>query len=191
MEKNLEIFCVTDKHLNFFNDIKYKLAAVGKNNFPSNYMTCNTGENIFYKEEFYSELTFHYWFWKNKLDINKDNWVGFCQRRRFWTKKKINSQLINSLIVKENLLKEIPINCENFDSFLCEREHVNKIKKIKMIKKGLKSLIKNPRILFDINKQTLKFQFEMQHGYDILDKAIDLLDSQDNYNFIKRSNKCK
>ena len=38
MDKDLEIFCVTDKHLNFFNDIKYKLAAVGKNNFPSNYL---------------------------------------------------------------------------------------------------------------------------------------------------------
>ena len=50
MDKDLEIFCVTDKHLDFFNDIKYKLAAVGKNNFPSNYITCNSGENIFYKE---------------------------------------------------------------------------------------------------------------------------------------------
>ena len=46
MDKNLEIFCVTDKHFNFFNDIKYKLAAAGKNNFPSSYITCNTGEKI-------------------------------------------------------------------------------------------------------------------------------------------------
>ncbi len=30
----------------FFNDIKYELTAVGKNNFPSNYITCNTGKNI-------------------------------------------------------------------------------------------------------------------------------------------------
>ena len=46
MINNIEIFCVTDKHFNFFNDIKYKLATVGINNFPSNYITCNTGENI-------------------------------------------------------------------------------------------------------------------------------------------------
>ena len=46
MDKNLEIFCVTDKYFNFFNDTKYKLAAVVKNNFSSNYITCNTGENI-------------------------------------------------------------------------------------------------------------------------------------------------
>ncbi len=89
MEKNLEIFCVTDKHLNFFDNIKYKLAAVGKNNFPSNYITCNTGENIFYKEEYYSELTFHYWFWKNLLNNYSDEtWIGFCQKRRFWLQKK-------------------------------------------------------------------------------------------------------
>jgi hypothetical protein len=46
MDKDLEIFCVTDKHLNFFNGIKYKFAAVGKNNFPSNCITYNTGKNI-------------------------------------------------------------------------------------------------------------------------------------------------
>ena len=185
MKNKIEMYCITHKRVSFLEDLDYILVNVGSDNISKKYLNCDTGENIIKKEKYYSELTFHYWFWKNKLDINKDNWVGFCQRRRFWTKKKINSQLINSLIVKENLLKEIPINCENFDSFLCEREHVNKIKKIKMIKKGLKSLIKNPRILFDINKQTLKFQFEMQHGYDILDKAIDLLDSKDKYDFRK------
>ena len=145
-KSNLDIYCVTNKRLPHIENANYKLVGASQNTFPENYINCNSGINIFEKEVYYSELTFHYWFWKNKLDINRDNWVGFCQRRRFWTKKKINSQLINSLIVKENLLKEIPIDYENFDSFLCEQEHVNKIKKIKMIKKGLKSLIKNPRI---------------------------------------------
>ena len=32
MNNDIEIFCVTDEHLNFFNDIKYELAAVGKKN---------------------------------------------------------------------------------------------------------------------------------------------------------------
>ena len=40
-------------------------------------------ENIYNKEKHYSELAFHYWYWKNKLDINNENWIGFCQRRRF------------------------------------------------------------------------------------------------------------
>jgi hypothetical protein len=46
MNNNIEIFCVTDKYFNFFNDIKYKLTGVGKNNFPSNYITYNIGKNI-------------------------------------------------------------------------------------------------------------------------------------------------
>ena len=82
-----EIFCVTNKHLKFFEKIDYNLAAVGKDKFPPKYIKCDTGENIFYKEENYSELTFHYWFWKNKLNDFSDNiWIGFCQRRRFWVK---------------------------------------------------------------------------------------------------------
>ena len=89
MDKDLEIFCVTDKHLNFFNDIKYKLASVGKNNFPPNYITCNTGENIFYKEEYYSELTFHYWFWKNLLNnYLMRSGLDFVKKEDFGCKKK-------------------------------------------------------------------------------------------------------
>ena len=44
--------------------------------------------NIFEKEVYYSELTFQYWYWKNKLDINDKSWIGFCQKRRFWLKKE-------------------------------------------------------------------------------------------------------
>ena len=109
MDKNLEIFCVTDKHFNFFNDIKYKLAAVGKNNFPSNYITCNTGENIFYKEEYYSELTFHYWFWKNLLNnYSSETWIGFCQKRRFWLQKKEDLNLKINKNIKDKFLYKIP-----------------------------------------------------------------------------------
>ena len=50
-------------------------------------MTEKTGDNIREKNSSYGELTFHYWFWKNKIDefIN-DEWFGFvttedfCQR---------------------------------------------------------------------------------------------------------------
>jgi|TARA_B100001964_G_scaffold163662_1_gene179655 hypothetical protein len=45
MDKDLETFCVTDELLNFFDDIKYKLADVEKK-IPFNYITCNAGENI-------------------------------------------------------------------------------------------------------------------------------------------------
>ena len=99
MNKNLKIFCVTNKHYKYLNKVNYNLAAVGKNRFPKNYIRCDKGKNIFYKEEYYSELTFHYWFWKNELKKykNKNIWLGFCQKRRFWLKKKSNRFQINNL----------------------------------------------------------------------------------------------
>jgi hypothetical protein len=57
-------------------------------------------DNIFFKEKYYSELTFHYWYWKNILDINKDNWVGFCQKRRFWINNGSNLNDINRENIK-------------------------------------------------------------------------------------------
>ena len=78
MEK-LKIYCVTDKVLNNLENTNLILAGVGRDKFPSNYLICNTKDNIFFKEKYYSELTFHYWFWKNMLDKNENNWIGFCQ----------------------------------------------------------------------------------------------------------------
>ena len=82
---NLEIFCITNKPVYFLENTRYNMVAVGKNEFPSNYIRCDKGDNIFYKEQNYSELTFHYWFWKNRLnDFDENTWIVFCQKRRFW-----------------------------------------------------------------------------------------------------------
>ena len=89
MEK-LKIYCVTNKEISFLNNSNYKIAWVSKKERPlPNYINCNKGDNIFYKEKYYSELTFHYWYWKNLLDKETDDqWIGFCQKRRYWVKKK-------------------------------------------------------------------------------------------------------
>ena len=50
---------------------------------------------------------------------------------------------------------------------------------MKVMKKGLRSFLKDPRILFDKKKQTIKLHFDMFHGYGKLDKAIDLLNKND------------
>ena len=92
----LELYCVTDKRVEQLEKTNYYLAAVGKERLPKNYLRCDTGDNIFYKEEYYSELTFHYWFWKNKLDIKSDNWIGFCQKRRFWIDKAYSNMKIDN-----------------------------------------------------------------------------------------------
>ena len=67
MNNKLEIYCVTDKKLPYLENFEYNLSTVGTNIFSDKYIKCNYGDNIFDKEKYYSELTFQYWYWKNKL----------------------------------------------------------------------------------------------------------------------------
>ena len=86
---NLSIICITNKRVEFLDDTKsILLGAVCENIFNTKYLKCDQNDNIFFKEKYYSELTFQYWFWKNKLSFLKENdWIGFCQRRRYCIKK--------------------------------------------------------------------------------------------------------
>ena len=186
MNKDLEIFCVTNKHLNFFNDINYKLAAVGKNNFPANYLTCNTGDNIFYKEEYYSELTFHYWFWKNLLhNYSNETWIGFCQKRRFWLQEKEDLNLQINENIKDKFLHKIPEEWNNFDSVICKPIYLDNPKFMKVIKRGFRNLLQDPSIIFNKKKQTIKLHFDMFHGYGNIDLAINVMNSKDKDDFKK------
>ena len=128
MEK-LKIYCVTNKEISFLNNSNYKIAWVSKKERPlPNYINCNKGDNIFYKEKYYSELTFHYWYWKNLLDKETDDqWIGFCQKRRYWVKKKINSISKNNL--NENLLIDLDFNNQKFNSIICDPIEISGAKK--------------------------------------------------------------
>ena len=183
--KKLKIYCVTDKILKNLENTNLILAGVGKDNFPSNYLTCNTKDNIFVKEKHYSELTFHYWFWKNMLDKNEDIWIGFCQKRRFWIKKEIEKKEINETNFNNSLLDTAPDEWKNYDSILFEPINVNNVKKMKIIKRGFKNFIRQPSILFDRNKRSLKLHFDMHHGYGNLDKAIEVMHEKDREEFRK------
>jgi len=182
---NLEIYCVTDKNLHYLKDLPCKLAGVGKSNFSKEYYFTNTKQdNIDYKEKFYSELTFHYWFWKNEmknLDIN--SWIGFCQKRRFWIKKNSFKKNINTNNLKNYILSEIPNQWNNHNSVICEPIYVNGVNKVKLLKRGFKSLIRDPRIFFNRKKQTVKLHFDMHHGHGNMEKAINLLDDDDRDEF--------
>jgi len=185
MINKLEIFCVTNKHFNFFEKTNYKLAAVGKDKLPDQYIRCDTGENIFYKEKNYSELTFHYWFWKNQLNFykEKDIWIGFCQKRRFWLQKKenLNIKPIENVYLK--FLKNIPDEWLNYNSVICEPIHLTNPKIIKLLKKGWKNFFKDPSIIYDKKKQNIKLHFDMFHGHGKLDKAIDVMNGKDKNEF--------
>jgi len=188
---NLKIYCVTDKEVPFLQDLNYKIGWVGKNNSPMDYISCDKKDNIFYKEKYYSELTFHYWYWKNLLVLNKkEDWVGFCQKRRFWIKKDSMGKKINHLNYKDHILRDLPMEFSNYDSILCNPINVNNVKKIKLFKRGFRSIIKDPSIIFNINKQSLLLHFDMHHGYGNMEKAINLIDESDRaefLNYLKKS----
>ena len=188
--ENLKIYCVTNREINSIDKKNYNFGWVGKEPAPNGYITCRENNDIFYKEKHYSELTFHYWYWKNLLASETSKWVGFCQKRRFWIKEKITTKVISLNDLKTNLLDTIPEKLNNYDSFICEPINVNNVKKIKLFKRGFKSIIKNPSLLFNPSKQSLMLHFDMHHGYGNLKKSIeflDPLDQSDFYYFVKNS----
>ena len=189
--KNLEIYCVTDRRLTLLENTKYKLCSVGQNFAHENYIKSSTANNIFFKEKYYSELTFHYWYWKNMLNIDNQNWIGFSQKRRHWLKLKSKNNVIDKKNLIDHLLFEPDPSWEKFDSIICEPIKVSGAKKIKILKRGWKNIIRDPLILLNEKKQTVKLHFDMHHGYGILDKAIDELNGLDREkfrNFVNSSN---
>ena len=145
----LEMYCVTNKRLKFLESSNYNLSWVGLEKCPENYIKSSGKINIFHKEKYYSELTFHYWYWKNLLDLKSDNWIGFCQKRRFWSKNKYpEKKLYDTSNIDQSILVEPYSDWKDFEVILCEPIKINEVKKIKMIKRGFRSLIKNPSIFF-------------------------------------------
>ena len=67
LNNKIEMYSIRHKRVKFIENTNYNLVNVGKNHISDKYLNCDTGDNIIDKERFYSELTFHYWFWKNKL----------------------------------------------------------------------------------------------------------------------------
>ena len=173
--KDLEIYCVTNKSIKFLEKTGYKLAAVGTDKFSKKYIKCNYKKNIFYKEKYYSELTFHYWFWKNLLHKKKHNsWIGFCQKRRFWLQdKKINSRLLNS----------VPVDWKNYDAVICRKINLGKPKLSKILKRGWKSIIQNPSILNLGVNYSIELHFDLFHGFGNLQKAANLIKKDDREEF--------
>tara|TARA_Y100001970_G_scaffold72426_1_gene91897 strand:- start:211 stop:1020 length:810 start_codon:yes stop_codon:yes gene_type:complete len=183
--QKIEMYCVTDKDLYYLSELNYNLCAVGQGSFPSNYIRCDNKINIYEKEKNYSELTFHYWYWKNIFRFSKSNWIGFCQKRRFWIKQKSDLKSVNFANLKENILTHIPNDLEKYDSIICKPISVSQPKKIKIIKRGWKNLFKDPSILFSEKKCSIELHFDMHHGYGILEKAINLLPDNDREEFKK------
>ena len=176
------IFCVTNSELKYLEQLPVKLVGVGKNIFSKKYISCLNGKNIQKKEKNYSELTFHYWFWKNRLKFyNTNSWIGFCQKRRFWTKS--NKKIKSLKELKKNIITKAPKQWNKYESIICKPIRVDKTKKMKLIKRGLKNLIENPSIFFNEKNRSIKLHFDMHHGYGILEDSIRFLKTQDREEF--------
>ncbi len=181
--KEIKFYCVTNKEINFIKDKNFNFAWVGKEQSPESYLNCQIQDNIFYKEKYYSELTFHYWFWKNLLkNEDEDSWIGFCQKRRYWVKESPKTK-INKLNINQYLLREID-ETQDIEALICSPINTNGVKKTKLIKRGWRNLIRNPSIFFLAKYQNIELQFDMHHGYGNLKKAINLLDSNDRNDFL-------
>ena len=180
---NTECITVNDEHSEKIESLNYLPVGLGENIRSKNFLRDNFGKHISHKNSFYGEYTFHYWFGKCYTKSKENEWIGFCQYRKFWikSKKKINPNTFEAL--NKNILKTIDGELENYESVLGEDLYINQLRLSKFIKKNPKMMIKNPVLFFNKNKRNIKFHFDMFHGEGILDKAIMELDNENRADF--------
>lgn len=180
---NVRIYCLClhNELLDKVKELNYIPVGLGNNNFSKEWLSDNNGENISNKNSYYGEYSFHYWFWKNELNIMpEDTWVGFCAYRRFWQNE--NNKITKKKNLKSTVLREIPSEWEDYDVILGDKIKIDGIKWMKVLKYGKKALFRNPGALFK-KGQNIRFQFDMFHGCGVLDQAIKLLNDKDRDDF--------
>jgi hypothetical protein len=191
--QNLNIYCLStySDHFNLFKKLGYIPVGLGKTQFNNNWLRDHTGDNISFKNPYYSEFTFHYWFWKNLINkIPNETWIGFCAYRRFWANNNnLNSYEIDNVIniynFEQHALKEINIEWGTYESILGEEIILNNMKLLKIIKNGgISSIIQNYRS-FASSKMNIKFHFDIFHGVGNIEKAISLLEKNEQNDFYK------
>jgi len=184
---NLNMYCLTinDSNLSIIKKLNYIPVGLGSKITSEEFIKDNTKINITDKNPYYGEYTFHYWLWKNKIDEFDNNWIGFCQYRKYWLKNSLNQKINNFNEFKNALITEIPHELDKYESILGEPLYVNQFRFSKFIKKNLKTMLSEPSLIFNKNKRTIKFHFDMMHGKGNLDKAIDYLDKNEQGDFKK------
>ena len=173
--------CLNSHHLENLKKLKYIPVGLGKQNYESEWIRDNTGDNISSKNSFYGEYTFYYWVWKNDLKKKFDtDWVGFCHYRRFWLKDN-KSEIYEDF--KKSIVQEAPPEWNNHEVVLRDEIFVNSTKLSKILKHGKMQLLKNPFVFLSKKKLSIKVHYDMYHGYGELDKAIELLDNENREDF--------
>ena len=159
--KKLNMYCLSTNpnNLDIIQSLNYIPVGLGEKTFSKEWLRDNTGNNISKKNKYYGEYTFHYWLWKNYLNQMGNEWIGFCQYRKFWSLKAYKTENINKDSINTQVLKHIPKEFENYESILTEPIFVNQWKTMKFLKKGLKIFIKKPLLIFNKKKKKSKFSF--------------------------------
>jgi hypothetical protein len=184
--KNISFFCLTlnPDHEEIIKKLSYMPVGLGDKEFSKNCFSDKQGINISSKNSFYGEYTFHYWLWKNYLDLIKTEWIGFCQYRKFFVKKKnINTKNLSFIDLKDQLITEIDNQTTDIDCILGDKFSVSNYKFSKIMKRHFFHFLTNPDLFFNKKKRNLELQFNLFHGKGNLDLAINLLDQRDRHDF--------
>jgi hypothetical protein len=186
--KNLSIYCITDKQINYLENLKLKIVVGGsffkKENFPKNWFLDRTKINISKKNNNYGSLTSIYWIWKNELNNYTNNtWIGISHYRRFWLKEN-HDKIITLTNLDKNLLYNIPDKNLNYDAFIASPQNLRGYKLMKLLKKTPKNIFKNPMILFDKNKHNINLHFDMFHLHGGLVRAASVMNTAQQKDFL-------
>ena len=157
----MRMYCLTinDSHYEKIKRIGYIPVGLGKNIINKKFQNDKNGENISVKNPYYGEYTFHYWLWKNEIKDLNNEWIGFCQYRKYWSLKNENKNYKSLENFKEKIIKDIPEDFNNYESILGEPLFINQFKLAKFVKKNLSKFIKKPSLIFNEKKKKYKISF--------------------------------
>ena len=179
------MYCITiyDEHYDKIKKLGYVPVGLGEKIKSNKFLTDKSLHNISKKNSYYGEYTFHYWLWKNNIIFEENDWIGFCQYRKFWIKNENKIEFTNLKELNENILLIIPEKLNNYESILGEPLFINQFRLSKFLKNNFLTMVKKPILFFSKRKRNIKFHFDMMHGKGNLDKAIKLLDQKDRDDF--------
>ncbi len=182
---NLKMFCITMKndHYDIIKSLGYIPVGLGENIKSKEFFSDKTKINISNKNPFYGEYTFHYWIWKNYLEKIDTEWVGFCQYRKFFVKRELIELDLDLKNLKDNLIKNVDIDNQQYDCILGNQFSVQNFKISKIIKNHFLEFLLKPDLLFFKKKRNLKFHFDLFHGKGNFDLALNCLDEDNREDF--------
>lgn len=196
---NLNMHCISidANDLKLIKELNYVPVGLGGSDFTDEWIKDNRRINIAEKNKWYSELTFHYYLWKNEIkSIDENTWTGFCAYRDFWVNefeyyqylKNTKSYQLNNRNryneIKEIALQEVPDLWKNYETIIGDDLTLENVKLMKVLKYGKLALLRNPKAIFKFGR-SIRWHFDMYHGNSVLDKAIELLENNEKKDFKK------